>query len=91
MMCKLGGNWYADNWEYVQKALQPPSPSEPVLVFGWPEGGGVWCLKTSYAKASDIGVGRVANAVSMSERCDVIRRLGGIFYADPKDCPELKL
>ena len=57
MMRKLGANWYAGNWEYVQKALQPPSPSEPVLVFGWPEGGGVWCLKTSYAKASDISVG----------------------------------
>ncbi len=31
------------------------------------------------------------NAYSMEERCIWIEKLGGTFYADPKDCPDLDL
>ena len=49
----------------------------------------MWLLQTSNTKASDTGNGRVANTVSMSDYCDVIQRC--VFYADLKDCPDLKL
>ena len=88
-MRELRAKWYAGEWEYVQKELQVQNPSELVLILGWPEGGGVWLLKTTDAPGLDIG--RVANATSMSERYDVIRKLGGVFYAAPEDCPDLKL
>lgn len=90
-MRKLGASWYADEWEYVQKSLQHPNPYEPVLLFAWPEGDGVWLLKSTNSEASGLGVGRVANAVSMGERCEIVEKLGGVFYAHPKDCPDLKL
>ncbi len=31
------------------------------------------------------------NAYTMDERCSIIEQLGGTFYANPKDCPDLDL
>ena len=31
------------------------------------------------------------NAYTMDERCNIIEQLGGTFYANPKDCPDLDL
>jgi len=71
--------------------VQPRNEHEVVLIYGWPESGGVWLLKTTNSKAGEVGIGRVGNVVSMKERCDVLQRLGAQFYADRKDCPDLKL
>jgi hypothetical protein len=34
---------------------------------------------------------RIHNAHDMEERCWWIKKLGGVFYADPKDCHYLDL
>jgi hypothetical protein len=47
------------------------------VIAGWPEGGGVWVFKTS--------------DVNMEERCKAIEQLGGVFFEDPRDCPDLDL
>ncbi|KAI0154657.1 hypothetical protein GGR57DRAFT_512191 [Xylariaceae sp. FL1272] len=53
---------------------------------------GVWVLAMRDSDdAGSEGVGRVWNAVSMDERCEVVERLGGTYYADPTLCPDLHL
>lgn len=90
-MRQLGAKWYATEEDWLKFRVTGPSPDDPVLVFGWPEDGGMWLLKTTASDASELGVGRVANARVMKERCDIIRRLGGIFFANPVDCAGLIL
>lgn len=53
--------------------------------------GVVWALHTTVEEATKKGIGLVHNAYNMEERCRVIEHIGGIFYADPKDCPYLDL
>ncbi|KAK1768175.1 hypothetical protein QBC33DRAFT_536455 [Phialemonium atrogriseum] len=36
-------------------------------------------------------VGGIRNAYNMEERCKVIEQLGGTFYAEPRECPDLDL
>jgi hypothetical protein len=57
----------------------------------WPSGGGVWVIKTTFEDAGDRGLGRIGNAYSMDERCEIMKDLGGTFYAEPKKCPHLNL
>ncbi|KAK7416328.1 hypothetical protein QQX98_005273 [Neonectria punicea] len=80
-MRQLGARWSGD-----------PRPERPVLYVGWPAGGGVWAVRRSYVSGSPSkGLGRIANAVTMAERCWVIEMLGGTFYADPRECRDLDL
>jgi hypothetical protein len=58
---------------------------------GWPAAGGVWVLKTTKDEASRKGVAIIYNAYNMEERCKAIKQVGGVFYADPKDCLDLDL
>ncbi|KAF7587646.1 hypothetical protein BBP40_006901 [Aspergillus hancockii] len=64
-----------------------------VVFTGWPDdgNGGVWVLKAAYKDAVKRGIGRVSNALNMKERCDASKSLGGKFYSDPHDCPDLAL
>ncbi|KPM45863.1 hypothetical protein AK830_g607 [Neonectria ditissima] len=81
-MRQLGARWSGDGG----------AGPEPVLYVGWPAGGGVWAVRRSYrAGPLGKGLGRISNAVTMAERCAVIEQLGGVFYADPRECPDLDL
>lgn len=53
--------------------------------------GGVWALQTTRGGANKIGAAIVQNAYIMEQRCKAIEKLGGTFYADPKNCPYLDL
>ncbi|OJJ73305.1 hypothetical protein ASPBRDRAFT_121978 [Aspergillus brasiliensis CBS 101740] len=93
-MRRLGATWFETvHDEFESMYLRTPQDTDPWVRFGWPEdgSGGVWVLNTTYGQASDMGTAIIYNANNMEERCDLIQRLGGIFYADPSDCPYLDL
>ncbi|RAL09284.1 uncharacterized protein BO97DRAFT_427554 [Aspergillus homomorphus CBS 101889] len=58
---------------------------------GWAATGGVWVLHCTRAKAARKGASRNHIAATMEERCQVIEKLGGVFYANPRDCLHLDL
>ncbi|SPQ20159.1 7912be00-275d-404e-8c3a-a7ac945b45cc [Thermothielavioides terrestris] len=92
-MRKLGARWWKTEDEYFDKGAidYPPVPGIPGRFFrvGWPAGGGVWVLNMSERDAVEKQAGVLFSAYNMEERCRVIEQLGGTFYADPEDCPEL--
>lgn len=97
-MWLLGATWWRSERAYAEKhlpELNPEGPDKKTVVVGWPSGpdggAGVWVLRTTYDEGVQKGVGRVKNAGSMDERCRVIERLGGVFYARPEECPGLDL
>ncbi|KJZ80019.1 hypothetical protein HIM_00733 [Hirsutella minnesotensis 3608] len=57
---------------------------------GFPTSGGVWVLNTSqgWDKLLPKGLG-LRNALTMDERCEVIKDLGGRFCEDTRVCAEL--
>ncbi|KND88129.1 hypothetical protein TOPH_07235 [Tolypocladium ophioglossoides CBS 100239] len=70
-----------DTWRYNSTSVK----------VGWPATGGVWVSKDNGHGSKRKGRRYIHNAYDMEERCTVIERLGGVFYADPKDCPDLDL
>lgn len=64
---------------------------EAFIATGWPAGGGVWVLSEDIFAPSRKHAGMLFNAYTMEERCNVIKKLGGTFYVNPKDCPDLDL
>ncbi|RFU75457.1 hypothetical protein TARUN_6790 [Trichoderma arundinaceum] len=90
-MRQLGATWWENEDDYMNKIYGQPEPTDKDLFVGWPAGGGVWVLNVSRMGASLIGAAGIHNAYNMEERCKAIEQLGGVFYADPKDCPFLDL
>lgn len=93
---QLGAIWWANEDTYMDYNLGmdiPPRSKEDseVIKVGYPATGGVWVLNLPKNEASKKGVGIVYNAHSMEERCRVIELLGGVFYANPDESPELDL
>ena len=68
-----------------------PEASRRPFSPGWPAGGGVWILSEDGEIAGKKHAGMLFNAYTMDERCNIIEQLGGTFYANPKDCPDLDL
>jgi hypothetical protein len=64
---------------------------EEFIATGWPAGGGVWVLSEDIEAAGGKHAGMLFNVYTMEERCNIIEKLGGTFYANPKDCPDLDL
>ncbi|CAK46245.1 hypothetical protein CBS115989_5280 [Aspergillus niger] len=92
LMRRLGATWFeTDRDELEFTFFRTREDTDPHIRFGWPEDGGVWVLNTTYGQASDLGTAIIYNANNMEERCEMIKRLGGIFYADPRNCPFLDL
>ncbi|KAH7628040.1 hypothetical protein B0T09DRAFT_269223 [Sordaria sp. MPI-SDFR-AT-0083] len=64
-----------------------------VMLFGWPKSGvGVWVLKLDWRGLDEVGgMERLRNKtnVDMETQSRMIEQLGGSFYADPAQCPEL--
>ncbi|KAI1264382.1 hypothetical protein F5Y18DRAFT_428004 [Xylariaceae sp. FL1019] len=94
-MRKLGARWFRNMYHYRMMPHFEPLKFRrvKVVVTAWPENDpGVWVLPLRDSDdAGSEGVGRVWNAVSMEERCEVIKRLDGTYYADPALCPDLHL
>ncbi|OBS20313.1 hypothetical protein FPOA_06687 [Fusarium poae] len=92
-MRQLGATWYRDPDHQLQDDLKymHQDPDAPLLFVGWPTSGGVWTLHTNLSQSTRKGLGRIDNAFTMDERCSMIEKFGGTFYADPKDCPHLDL
>jgi hypothetical protein len=89
---RLGATWWRRaSDEFLERGLEHPRSTDGHLRVGWPAGGGVWVLQTTVGNAGDIGAARIHNAHDMKERCRWIQKLGGVFYADPKDCTYLDL
>lgn len=87
----MGAVWWEKEQDYVMSWIEVPSPRDPktYTIVGWPSGGGIWVLTATERSGTSAGV--IHNAHTMDERCKVIEKLGGKFYANPKDCPDLDL
>ena len=77
------------NWcEAVDDCVKPTKKVN--LEVGFPESGGVWLLDTSQGwdglYPQSLGL---RNALTMDERCEVIKDLGGRFCEDIQVCPEM--
>jgi hypothetical protein len=89
---QLGAIWWKSEDTYTMSLLDETwRGDDAVIRVGWPAAGGVWVLKTTKDEAHRKGVAIIHNAYNMEERCEAIKQLGGVFYADPKDCPDLDL
>ncbi|PGH04552.1 hypothetical protein AJ80_08496 [Polytolypa hystricis UAMH7299] len=61
---------------------------------GWPSSWkGVWVIKwhteRDYWALREKKLGRLELALNMDERCAIIESMGGQYFEDPKDCPDL--
>ncbi|KAI0478215.1 hypothetical protein F4859DRAFT_521071 [Xylaria cf. heliscus] len=93
-MRKLGAWPFASVFEYETSEYFDPGvlDRKMLVVPAWPQSGlGVWVVTMNRFEAAQTGLGRVWNASSMDERCDVVEKLGGKFYHDPTLCPDLTL
>lgn len=60
------------------------------VVAAW-EGESVWVVKSKLGDAAENDFGAIWNVFTMEEKAEVVKKLGGTFYKDPKDCPDLDL
>lgn len=90
-MRRLGATWWESEIEQSENELGSYKSLSSYIRVGWPAGGGVWVLHTTKSRASNIGAGIIHNASDMEERCRLIGRVGGAYYADPNDCPYLDI
>ncbi|OTB02047.1 hypothetical protein M426DRAFT_322995 [Hypoxylon sp. CI-4A] len=84
-MRRLGATWWDSEATYRRWAMNPNKTGSPVTFVGWPAGGGVWVLRTTYDEASARGMGRINNCYTMDERCRLIKELGGEYYQNPRE------
>lgn len=92
-MRQLGAEWWESEhaWAANQRVVRQIPQKKTFIATGWPAGGGVWVLSEDQEVASMKQAGMLFNAFTMEERCKIIEQLGGTFYANPKDCPDLDL
>ena len=92
-MRQLGAVWWKseDDWFMDSISFHDPRIVTRSISTGWPDEGGVWVLIATNTDGGGKSEGMLFNAYTMEERCTWIEKLGGIFYADPKDCPDLDL
>lgn len=89
---QLGATWWRSEHAYDMAYFTSPKGEDGrFLRVGWETGGGVWVLSTTKQGADQKGTAIIQNAYTMEERCKAIEKLGGVFYANPVDCPELDL
>ncbi|KAI4864572.1 hypothetical protein F4820DRAFT_423137 [Hypoxylon rubiginosum] len=93
-MRALGAWEFTSAYEYETMDIFHPGmlDKKVLVVAAWPRSGaGVWVLKTPMGQGYTKGLARVWNALDMDERCEVVKSLGGTFYEDPAQCPDLEL
>ncbi|KAI0470672.1 hypothetical protein GGR56DRAFT_659968 [Xylariaceae sp. FL0804] len=80
---------YLTNWCWAVDSCVEPTKKVSLAV-GFPADGGVWVLDWSQAPDSLWPQSRgLSNALTMDERCQVIKDLGGRFCEDIQACPEM--
>ena len=92
-MRQLGPVWWESEYAWAMNWISGGDPGviTRFIYTGWPDEGGVWVLIATDAIDGGKSAGMLFNAYNMEERCIMIEKLGGTFYADPKDCPDLDL
>lgn len=88
------GAWYfrsVADYDYASIGYGEDLDRRKMVVAAWPQSAGVWVLAMTAGEAGDKGLGMLWSAISMDERCEIVEKLGGKFYSDPKDCPHLDL
>ncbi|ROW14495.1 hypothetical protein VPNG_03291 [Cytospora leucostoma] len=88
-MRRPGARWWESEWHYSMSVVVDFSDLDDVdyrygygVYGGGDDGGG--------GGGEGFLHGRVAGW-GWRERCEVVEELGGVFYADPRDCPDLDL
>ncbi|KAF9251868.1 hypothetical protein DTO013E5_1109 [Penicillium roqueforti] len=89
----LSPTWWPTELAWLESGMSGmlDERSNNYVRVGWTSDGGAWVWKTTKEGASKKGGAMLQNARTMEERCLVIERLGGTFYANPKYCPFLDL
>ncbi|KAH9230135.1 hypothetical protein K456DRAFT_55848 [Colletotrichum gloeosporioides 23] len=94
-MRKLGATWWKSDQALAVAELfgarEKEHLQDPVIIAGWPASGGAWVLTKPRIEAIKMGTGIIKLAKDMEERCCLIKNLGGVFYEDPNECPDLDL
>lgn len=89
---QLGAKWWESEEAFVEYDLTHYSKgTDPRLFFGWPARGGVWVLNKTRDQCDELGTGRIYIATDMEKRCEVLEKLGAVYYENPEDCPDLDL
>lgn len=79
----IGGRFYESEYAYNKQQTARQDSSGLRLWCGWPgdsPGGAVWALWNTDSEAAGMGVSRIRNALTMTERCEAIEMLGGRLY-----------
>lgn len=90
-MRQLGAKWWEESGqEYSIEQSLKDCPDGPIEIdTGWPSvGDGVWVLRTK-RKECDRSRAALRQCKTMDERATLIKELGGTFYRDSEECPEL--
>lgn len=65
---------------------------ERVIYFGWPARGGVMVLNTTKEDVRIRGLGgMISVCATMEERCELLEKLGAVYFPNAEDCPSLDL
>lgn len=76
----IGAHFYDSDYAYKSNRSRQQADQ---IWYGWPAAvpeGGLWALRTTGYESAAKGVSRIRNALTMEERCDAIKTLGGTFY-----------
>ncbi|PGH09695.1 hypothetical protein AJ80_07646 [Polytolypa hystricis UAMH7299] len=94
----IGGKWVPDGFDHLSIIMGEAGEEEREKVntrieTGWPSSGrGVWGLKFNAEKDERKLTKKLPMlelAMSMDERCEVLEKIGGMFYENPEDCEDL--
>ena len=95
-MRHLGADWWKSEyaWSKYKRELElhPGGLGDIFFATGWPARVGVWIVSEDEEPAGKKHAGMLFNAyTSYGGAMSIIQQLGGTFYANPKDCPDLDL
>jgi len=82
----LGARFCETEFEFNEQRLQ--RDDRPKLWVGWPGDvpeGGAWVIWLTDVEAAKMGASRIRNALTMKERCEAIKMLGGWYLESWRD------
>ncbi|KAM7205919.1 hypothetical protein V8F33_000749 [Rhypophila sp. PSN 637] len=98
----LGAEWWPSlpaKYAYEGAMNYPPGsgPEPPpgvnslrhekkIYFFAVTSEGGLWALAVDKEEGTKKGLGRIENSANMEEKYKQMEKLGGVFYANPRDC-----
>jgi hypothetical protein len=81
----LGAQYFPSEEIYIESLERSRRIVMPIL--GWPDRGGVWMLYFAREGEMPGDIGRLKLAMSMDEKCEVMKELGATFCERPGDSP----